>query len=406
MSHNEFPDNFENIEFLCQTVRLTTDIRCQPCLGAPEALECYSDSHCEICPMLSEYFPGHQNCRREVSYAAFHAKKTGEPYLYTCRLGLYHFAVPLGKTNEKNAEFLLAGPILIGDERDYLLESLVNRFSLSHEKKRDLETVLNTFAVVSAEKLRALTDLFAYFPVSFAQNSLPLEAYYTDSNITVSAHALIDKEDALFFNVLKGNEQYANEILKDLIDNFRSFSSSDFSAIKARAIELALILSRMAARIGVNYSLFGSTSKYMKEIASLATIEEISDWLDTAFKKFSAQVIENPKKDRGDLLPAIQYIKEKFSDKITLEETAEKVFLTPAYFSRVFKDHMGVSFSNYLNRLRVENAKKCINEDLLSLSEIAAASGFGSQSYFSKVFRIYSGMTPKEYKNHRYTQTT
>ncbi len=403
MSQSEISDN---IESLCRTVELTTNIQCKSCSGTPQSLDDYSAHRCNLCSALQEYTQSAQSCRREIGYAAFYADKTGAPYLYACRLGMYHFAVPLVSNEEKGTEFLFVGPMLMHEERQHILENLVKRFALSPTQKTELYEIIDGFATVSSEKLRALMELFTYLSgILFHKNETAeffAEPYMGASERPplTSEHTLADREDALFSNILKGDERLANETLGSLIESFKLLSGADILAIKARAIELVVILSRMATRVGINCTgIFGSSGSYMKEIAAFTTEKEITSWLDKACKRFSVQVIGGASKNASDLLPAIRYIRENLAGKITLEIAAGQVFLTPAYFSRIFKEHMGISFSNYLNRLRVEKAKRHIQDGALSLSEIASMSGFGSQSYFSKVFRVYAGMTPKEYKN-------
>ena len=72
--------------------------------------------------------------------------------------------------------------------------------------------------------------------------------------------------------------------------------------------------------------------------------------------------------------------------------------LHPAYFSSIFKQCSGSSFKEYLNMVRVEESKRLLSNTEYSIIDIAVACGFDDQSYFSKVFKKYTGMSPKQYR--------
>jgi YesN/AraC family two-component response regulator len=87
--------------------------------------------------------------------------------------------------------------------------------------------------------------------------------------------------------------------------------------------------------------------------------------------------------------------------KITLEETAAFVYISPTYLCRIFKEKTGENFSSYLNRIRISAAKQYLLGDTVSLTEISTMTGFQDQSYFSKVFKRVTGKTPWEFKKQR-----
>ena len=69
------------------------------------------------------------------------------------------------------------------------------------------------------------------------------------------------------------------------------------------------------------------------------------------------------------------------------------------YFSKVFHLRTGRTFTDLLNHFRVEKACTLMDDTNLNINHIALDCGFNDQSYFTKVFRRYTGATPKEYKN-------
>ena len=67
------------------------------------------------------------------------------------------------------------------------------------------------------------------------------------------------------------------------------------------------------------------------------------------------------------------------------------VYLSPAYLSRIFKQETGVTFNEYLNRVRVNKAKELLRRRELRMTDISLAVGYEDQSYFTKVFKRVAG---------------
>lgn len=96
---------------------------------------------------------------------------------------------------------------------------------------------------------------------------------------------------------------------------------------------------------------------------------------------------------------ATQYIKDNYQMPLTLEMAAGQMMLNPSYFSTLFKQTTGSSFKDYLNYIRIEESKKLLTNTNGTILDIALTVGFENQSYFTKVFRKYTGITPKQYRN-------
>lgn len=105
-----------------------------------------------------------------------------------------------------------------------------------------------------------------------------------------------------------------------------------------------------------------------------------------------------PTKNNESIKKAIRYISQTFADNLTLEDVASHVHLNPAYFSTLFKQSTGSSFKEYLNMVRIEESKRLLINPEYSIIDVSMAVGFMDQSYFSKVFKKYTGLTPKQYR--------
>ncbi|USD61768.1 helix-turn-helix transcriptional regulator [Vibrio sp. SCSIO 43140] len=100
----------------------------------------------------------------------------------------------------------------------------------------------------------------------------------------------------------------------------------------------------------------------------------------------------------------LEYVDEKFTTSLREKDVAEHCHLSVSYFSRIFHQQVGQSFRNYLINKRIEYAKQMLKTDSEQrVSSIAFSSGFNDLSYFSRVFKKRTGMSPSTYRNLRGT---
>ena len=94
----------------------------------------------------------------------------------------------------------------------------------------------------------------------------------------------------------------------------------------------------------------------------------------------------------------IEYIAENYKEQITLKTAAKIACMSPSYFSHIFSKNMNMPFNAYLSQYRVTCAAKLLMSSSMSIIEIAEESGFSSLSNFYKAFRMFYGISPKEYR--------
>ena len=100
---------------------------------------------------------------------------------------------------------------------------------------------------------------------------------------------------------------------------------------------------------------------------------------------------------RRALRLAIDYVETHLGDSLTLDDLACAVGVSRFHFARLFRISMGASPMEYLLRSRIERAKQILRRSEQPLCEIAVSLGFCDQSHFSRAFRRYAGVTPREF---------
>jgi AraC-like DNA-binding protein len=99
------------------------------------------------------------------------------------------------------------------------------------------------------------------------------------------------------------------------------------------------------------------------------------------------------------LCRALEFIRDFYNEGITLEQVAGHAGISSRHLSRIFGEELDISVHDYMNRLRIQNAKKLLEHTGRSLTEIACSGGFGSSQYFSTCFKKHEGITPKQYRS-------
>ncbi len=96
---------------------------------------------------------------------------------------------------------------------------------------------------------------------------------------------------------------------------------------------------------------------------------------------------------------AHEFIEENFSKPLALSDVAEAVYLSPNYFSTLFKEITGDTFSTFLNTVRIQEGKKLLRETSLPIKQIVEQVGFEDYNYFNRVFKKIIGIPPATYRD-------
>ena len=96
------------------------------------------------------------------------------------------------------------------------------------------------------------------------------------------------------------------------------------------------------------------------------------------------------------------YLDEHYAEKISLDQIAENMYLSPYYISKIFKSEIGESPIHYLIRVRLEHAKELLEQkEDFGVAEIAEKVGYDDAYHFSKLFKKTYGMSPLKYRNRK-----
>lgn len=130
------------------------------------------------------------------------------------------------------------------------------------------------------------------------------------------------------------------------------------------------------------------------------TLADAKEWLTSILTSLKEVNLGNISLSRVKSIKIIlDYIEENYDKNITLNDAAELIFMHPVYFSKLFKKEVGVNFTEYVNRKKIEKAKEYLSTTAYKIKDIASMLGYPDEKYFYKVFKKFTGMTPNKFKN-------
>lgn len=95
---------------------------------------------------------------------------------------------------------------------------------------------------------------------------------------------------------------------------------------------------------------------------------------------------------------AVEYLRNNYKTDIRLDELAAKSFISKNYFSRLFKEVTGISFTDYVQNLRIDEACNLLKNTDMKVTDIAHQVGFKDMKFFYEVFKKLTGKTPGEFR--------
>lgn len=353
---------------------------------------------CQICKMNGN---GKCDCLNTHSYGAYEAQRWDGKYIYYCPLGLIFISnALLDQSHQLTGAFTL-GPIVMAENFDsipFIDDYYIKR--LPH---------------LSTTKVNALCELAVSVSqfISYDQGDYErrVESNEDLRNLLYQEHGCQD-DDKQQYEFIVANEREirslilakdkvgAQELLNKMLGQIYFSSSGDFYTIRARAVELVVLLSRAAIDGGADVKeVFGLNTGFIKETQTFHNIEDLSRWLTNVIHCFISCVFDFNEVKHMDIMYKVQeYINLHYREKINLGDVADYVFLSKSYLSKIFKDEMKCNLTNYINKLRVEKSKTFLLRNNVSLVDIANSVGFDDQSYFTKVFKKVTGISPGKYR--------
>ena len=377
---------------------------------------CLIGKEFSYCALLHKQVFHHGECEAARRKAGQTAQKLGESYIFSCDANLTSIVYPLLYRGELLGS-VLAGPFLMDEPDSTLLSDLCDHYKLSSSMILSLYDELKGFRILPPSQVSQISRLMdaVLAPLLPGERMLLLERQqklYQQSRINETVQAFkegataqgngypFEKEQELILKVKTANLPASKAILNDLLGYVLFSEGGNVDAVKRRGAELCTLLSRVAIEnAGESGNLYSLNLAYISRLNALDSYEDICFQLQEIVESFISAISERfAQNGNAAVNKALAYIGSHYAENVTLQTMAEVTGLTPAYFSTLFARVVGRGFREQLNLVRVEEAKRLLTATSYPLAEIAVSVGYADQSYFSKVFKRLTGLSPNHYR--------
>ncbi|PWM48193.1 MAG: hypothetical protein DBX39_06455 [Bacillota bacterium] len=402
--------NFKQLEKLLRNYSLTSGMDVALYGSDGEEQLCVRNPGC-IC----EYGKGHFACRESIVFSGKKAAEIGSAYIYETPCGLIMCITPL-VLEEELLGFITTGPVVLWDKDEFFADEFRKKC-----EKVGLDTQKCDPSGIRQIDCKSMTSI-AETLTMLIRYMLQQEQKYIGQRLEISKMNMerlraakemqiresqphynkypIELEKELIASVQMGDKNQAKQIINRFLNEIFSYASGDLEIVKAKLYEFTAFLSRSAVEAGAPLAtltgVIRKSSRLLLENADFSdicreTVEILDGFIDAVYES------RGKKNTSEHLYKAIQYINAHYFEDLNLDILAQNVFVSSYYLSHLFRREMGVTFSDYLTKVRVSRAKELLMEGR-SVEDVSGCVGYRDGNYFIKIFKKYVGVTPSKYR--------
>ena len=235
------------------------------------------------------------------------------------------------------------------------------------------------------------------FNLSF-YHTQPLRVYHAhDAADSRSLEAYFQHwEESLNRSLRNGDFQGVPGQVEQLMDYISGEMPGDVDMVKQFLFRVLTNFYIMAYRDQMEIA--GQLGRFQTEIARSSNFTQLRHRIDELVKALMHEKKRQKPQYSACVAKAVRYIRKNYATIQSVGEVAQQVGLNSDYFCHLFKRDTGVTFSQYLNHTRMNEAIWLLNNSTLKSYEIAERIGYANQGYFSKLFKQKFKMTPYEFR--------
>lgn len=317
----------------------------------------------------------------------------------------------------KDGSFLILGPIIETALDNHSATKLIKKLNLPLSDVKSLLTYYDSTAHYTIYRFAKI----AKFVCSFFQDDVPhtidiLPDAYNKKNIPLtSATVKPTNQDTTIVKTHKYERELYSYIfsgqykqMKDFLDTVMNeedsvmYSPSVMRNNQYLVIISTTLASRTAAQAGANYdTAMKKADTFIQKVDSAQSIRELVDIHKHMLLDFAKLVADSRiGKPASSLYIKVEgFITENLYEKITTADIASALQMSRTYLSAHFKNETGKNLADFINELKIDEAKRLLVSTDKSIIWIANSLCFSSQSYFTEVFKKIVGCSPKEFRD-------
>ncbi len=224
-----------------------------------------------------------------------------------------------------------------------------------------------------------------------------------NKNISISKDAVIRisqilKEEKELLIAIRAYDKVKME--KQLINiYFNILFRESYDIIKQVSVDIVLKSLNVLAEYNISLEDAKLESLDIYETAeAVSNLSEAYNWIHKVLLNVLNAIKEAAiEANETGINKAIEFIENHFCEDISLKDVAKAVYLSESYLSRKIKKFKGISFVEYLTKLRMKKAVELLKEPNVKITDIASSLGYPDYRYFSQTFKKYLGYSPSEF---------
>ena len=206
------------------------------------------------------------------------------------------------------------------------------------------------------------------------------------------------EEKKIFQGMEMGDSGQTKDAVNNFFRNFEQERITNGNFTKKIGITLLNSIMRFCSEKSIDSGeLQGIIFKSFDEIINAKSFEALRSKLVKVIEAIQDH-IHSPAPVNRFIQKALHYIHSHFDKDISLKTVADELYISPAYFSFLFKQEMKTNFIDYLNNYRISMAKELLKDVRLKNYEVAFRVGFQDDKYFFKIFKKYTGLTASQFR--------
>jgi two-component system response regulator YesN len=211
---------------------------------------------------------------------------------------------------------------------------------------------------------------------------------------------LYEVENKLINFMKLGNQAEVFRMVEDIFNTLCSNHNLPVDYVQSICIELIHMASRTLYEFGENIHLIvADHSALFSEVYSKREASELRDTMLALFVKLTNYFAHKQTNKNSRTIQKIKdIISQKYMENLTVARLSEEVYLSPNYISLIFKQETGESVTEYVTKVRMEAAKELLKAPDLKILDVSEMVGYENPTYFSTVFKKYTGMHPQKYR--------
>lgn len=294
---------------------------------------------------------------------------------------------------------------------EYLLKITINQDELLNILKKAREELMQSNKLIKDSNI-----------IEISSEKIKVNEYlekYLKGEIGLNIDKVLEKKYLTNYNFI-----YLRVLSTDVetLEQENKLNSFMSNVINSCALH---VNSKLLSLIHIRRNEFGIVIKTESNINDITLLinnitRNVKQYLDISFEKIlqqecseikeCLQLIESERNElhykinsrvincRIEIKKVIEYINNNLGKKLALESLAKIVNMNESYLSRIFKDELGITISDYIKKTRLEKAKELLKENDMRVKDVAITIGIQDQLYFSRLFTKFFNITPSEYR--------